>query len=385
MTRSIGIAALASILAACSSSPNAAEVDSSPAAEATAPAADVSSGGSDQARIVRAVALARRSVVALSVAINGTRVVPANPLAPLFGGNAGPSLQPFREQASGSGFVYDASGLIVTNAHVVHGASKVTAVFANGDRVAATPFAEDVGADVALVKVTYGKLPPPLPLGNSNAVQQGEWAIAIGEPFELQQTVTVGVVSGFNRNETIGGEAGQPARVFKGLLQTSAPINPGNSGGPLIDMFGRVIGVNQSTASPTAGAQGIGFAIPVDALRSTVTNLIAHPGVHSGAGSGFIGVQLIALNDNVRGQLGYTGSGVAIAGVIGGSAADRAGLNPGDVIRSINGTAVNTPDDVTSIMSKTHAGDVVHLEVWSRGAVRQLDVHVTAAPETAAG
>jgi S1-C subfamily serine protease len=220
-----------------------------------------------------------------------------------------------------------------------------------------------------------------LTLGNSGEVQQGEWAIAIGEPFELQETVTVGVVSAFNRNEMAGGESGQQPRLFKGLLQTSAPINPGNSGGPLTDDEGRVIGVNQSTASPTNGAQGIGFAIPVDALRTTVATLIAHPGTRSGTGSGFIGVQLLALNGNVREQLNYVGNGVVIAGVIGGSAADKAGLEPGEVIQKINGTAVNSPDDLTAAMGKTHPGQTVHLQLWSRGGIRQADVAVTAAPD----
>jgi serine protease Do len=160
--------------------------------------------------------------------------------------------------------VYANNGLIVTNDHVVHGASKVQVVFSNGDRIPGRVYSEDAAADLALVKVdNYAKLPPALEFASSHAVEQGEFAIAIGEPFELKRTVTLGIVSGFDRDETIGGEMTGPHQ-FKGLLQTSAPINPGNSGGPLIDLSGRVIGVNQSVAQP---AQGIGFAIPADTAK----------------------------------------------------------------------------------------------------------------------
>ena len=152
--------------------------------------------------------------------------------------------------------------------------------------------AASIGADVAIIKVDgYAKLPAPASkFADSDRLQQGQWAIAIGEPLELQQTVTVGVVSAFNRDEPIANESGQVID-FKGLLQTSAQINPGNSGGPLIDINGHVIGVNQSTAR--GGAQGIGFAIPSNTARHVVLNLLAHPGVHQGTNEGFIGVELV--------------------------------------------------------------------------------------------
>ena len=160
----------------------------------------------------------------------------------------------------------DSRGDIVTNAHVLQPpqggkVTKLTVVFANGDRVPAHVLAYNIAADVGILRVdNYGKLPPPLELADSSRLEQGQWAIAIGEPLQLQQTVTVGVVSAFNRSEPIPTENGAEID-FKGLLQTSAPINPGNSGGPLIDIDGQVIGMNQSTVK-SAYAQGIGFAIP---------------------------------------------------------------------------------------------------------------------------
>jgi S1-C subfamily serine protease len=379
----VRLTAAACVLTACTSGP--AGDTSTPTPQPNAAATAGTDGTSDQARIIRAVVNVKPSVVALDVVINGTQVVPPDPFSQLFGGQSAPTLQHFRAQASGSGFVYDRSGLIVTNSHVVHQSSRIQVVFSNGDRIPGTLFAEDVGADLALVKVSnYAKLPPPVTLGSSSDVRQGEWAIAIGEPFELQQTVTVGVVSGFNRSEVIGDEAGQP-RQFKGLMQTSAPINPGNSGGPLTDIDGRLIGVNQSTASPASGAQGIGFAIPVDTMRVTVTSLIAHPGTRTGAGASFIGVQLLPLNGNLREQIGYSGGGVLIGGVISGSAADRAGLNPGDVIQQVDGQTVNSPEDVARVMSKVQPGQTVHLVVWSGGRIKNVDAKVTEAPIDANG
>ena len=139
----------------------------------------------------------------------------------------------------------------------------------------------------------YAKLPPPLELGDSSKLEQGQWAIAIGEPLQLQQTVTVGVVSGFNRSEPIPAENGGEID-FKGLLQTSAPINPGNSGGPLIDIDGQVIGMNQSTVK-SAYAQGIGFAIPSNTVRTVVASLQKNPGVHQGTDTGFLGIYMADL------------------------------------------------------------------------------------------
>lgn len=344
------------------------------------PAVASADGEDDQQRIEEAVKHVEPSVVALDVSINGTRVAPVDP----FGGVFGPGfdmrgrLMPYHEEASGSGFVYSSSGLIVTNDHVVHGASKIDVVFADGDRAQGHIFSEDRGADLALVQVDhYKKLPPPVTFGSSKAVVQGEWAIAIGEPYALKQTVTVGVVSGFNRNETIGGNAGGP-QTFTGLLQTSAPINPGNSGGPLVDLDGQVIGVNQSVARP---AQGIGFAIPIDNVKSTVALLAAHPGAMSSSAVGFLGVELQALDDTTRSELNYTGKGVAVIRVIGGSPADLAGLEPGDVIQSVDGKAVDSPGGVSSMVKKLAPGKTAALRVWSNGSRQLLAVHVGSQPD----
>jgi serine protease Do len=355
---------------------------------AVSAAALPASGTSDQDRIVSAVKRVEPAVVAIDVTINGTRVVPADPFSQFFGG--APSVgrvQRYHAQASGSGFVYSRNGLIVTNAHVVPpGTSDVEVVFANGDREKAKVYSRNPAADLALIKVSnYSKLPAPIELGDSDKLAAGQWAIAVGEPFELKQSVSVGVVSGFNRDETIGGE-GEEARQFKGLLQTSAPINPGNSGGPLVDVEGRLIGVNQSTANPQAGAQGIGFAIPVNIMKQQVAILEKNPGQtleanSTGTGVPYIGVALQALDDNVRAQINYQGkTGVVVSGVYQGTPADQAGLQAGDVITSIDGKAVNSPDELTKAIHGLKPGQTAAMQVFSAGLKKLVSVKIGEAP-----
>jgi serine protease Do len=332
-------------------------------------------GADDQQKIIEAVKHDGPSVVALQVLANGTRIAPTNPMGMLFGQPGNQRLVPFKERASGSGFVYDKSGLILTDDHVVHGAQKITAIFENGDKAPATIFGEDPDNDVALVKVDYNKLPPPLPLGDSSKIEKGQWTIAIGEPLELQQTVTVGVASAIGRNEQITTDTGVQ-RSFKNLLQTSAPINPGNSGGPLIDLEGDVIAINQSVAQP---AQGIGFAVPANTIKESIALIQKHPGVNRQE-AGFMGVQLISINDQVRGALHYKGNGAAIAGVISGSSAERAGLRTGDVIQQIDGKNVANAQQAIKVVSALPPGTVVHLHVWAKGKARNVDVRLSARP-----
>ncbi|HEV2737615.1 MAG TPA: trypsin-like peptidase domain-containing protein [Candidatus Elarobacter sp.] len=344
-------------------------------------------GTTDQDRIINAVKRVEPSVVALQVVVNGTQIVPQDPFSQMFGGGGPVQRQRVQERASGSGFVYSRDGLIVTNAHVVpRGTSKITVVFANGDRIAGHVFSSNPAADLALVKVDgYAKLPPPVEFADSSKVQSGQWAIAIGEPFALQRSVSVGVVSGFNRDEPIQGED-QQLHLFRGMLQTSAPINPGNSGGPLVDYDGRVIGVNQSTANPAA-AQGIGFAIPAQTVVQNAQVLAKSQGktidaTGTGTGKGFLGIAAVDITNNVRTQLGgyHDQGGVAVATVVSGTPADSAGVQPGDVIQSINGKAVNSQTDFTSVISAMKPGTQVTLRVWSQGIKKNLQATLAEQP-----
>jgi S1-C subfamily serine protease len=342
--------------------------------------------GSDQDRIINAVKRVAPSVVAINVTINGTQVVPQDPLQQLFGGGGGGGVQRYRARASGSGFVINRNGMIVTNAHVVpENATKIQVVFSNNDRVAAHVYARNPAADLALVKVdNYNKVPPPVEFGDSDKLSAGQWAIAIGEPFELKQSVSVGVVSGFNRDETIGGDGGQP-REFKGLMQTSAPINPGNSGGPLVDIDGRLIGVNQSTANVQTGAQGIGFAIPVNVMKQQVAILEKNPGQTLNAGStgtgiAYLGVQLADLTPNVRAQITYQGEGVVLQGVLQGGPADTAGISPGDVITAFNGKTVTSVAQLKSAIVAMKPGQTADVAYVSAGIKKRAQIKLGEAP-----
>ncbi|MEO6913578.1 MAG: trypsin-like peptidase domain-containing protein, partial [Candidatus Baltobacteraceae bacterium] len=289
----------------------------------------------------------------------------------------------YQARASGSGFVYKSDGEIVTNAHVVtppnNGTiSKLEVVFADGDRIQAHIVSTNIAADLAIIKVDgYAKLPPPVELANSDTLEQGQWAIAIGEPIGLQKTVTVGVVSAFNRNEPIQNESGQ-AITFKGLLQTSAPINPGNSGGPLVDLQGKVIGINQSTAQ---SVQGIGFAIPANTVRQIVASLEQHPGIHQGTGSSYIGVGLRDLNPGLRRQIGgYQGPGVAVIQVFPDTPADTAGLNPGDVIYRVDGKDITNNQELIRIISGAKPGQTLNVDTWSQGIKKLVSIKVGEKP-----
>jgi serine protease Do len=346
------------------------------------------SGVSDQDRIVSAVKRTKSSVVAITEEVNGQEVIPADPFfQQFFGGQGGgPGIvQPYKGEASGSGFVIDSRGDIVTNAHVVNPPSggkitKLTAVFANGDHVPAHVVAYNVAADVALIKVdNYAKLPPPLDLADSTQLEQGQWAIAIGEPLQLEQTVTVGVVSALNRSEPIPTDNGGEID-FTGLLQTSAPINPGNSGGPLIDIDGRVIGMNQSTVK-SAYAQGIGFAIPSNTVRFVVAQLEKNPGAHQGTDTGFLGIYMADLTAGVKNQIGYEGQGgIAVQQVFSGSPADQAGIQPGDVILQVDGKTYNDIKSLHDYISSKKPGDTIRLNVWSQGMKKFVAIKLGETP-----
>ncbi len=344
------------------------------------------SGVSDQDRIVSAVKRTKSSVVAITEEVNGQEVIPADPFFQQFFGGQGPGIvQPYRGEASGSGFVIDDRGDVVTNAHVLQPPSggkvtKLTVVFANGDRRPARILAYNLAADVGILRVDgYDKLPPPLQLADSNKLEQGQWAIAIGEPLQLQQTVTVGVVSAFNRSEPIPTESGGEID-FKGLLQTSAPINPGNSGGPLIDIDGQVIGMNQSTVK-SAYAQGIGFEIPSNTVRSVVAALEKNPGAHQGTDTGFLGIYMADLTAGVKNQIGYSGSGgVAVQQVFSGSPADQAGIQPGDVILQVDGEDFDNMKTLHDYIASKKPGDTIRLNVWSQGMKKFVAIKLGETP-----
>jgi serine protease Do len=269
---------------------------------------------------------------------------------PFFGGFFGTRQR--RAQSLGSGFIIDASGIVVTNAHVVQGASSITITTLNGRELKAQVLGSDRDADLAVLKVD-GKDLPAVPLGSSADLMIGETVVAIGNPFGLSHSVTTGVISA--RGRTVPSEQGE--RMFTDFLQTDASINPGNSGGPLVNILGQVIGINTAIVS---GANGIGFAIPADRARRVVNDLLRFGELHPL----WTGLRLVTIDPELsrRYDLGVV-RGAFVFKVYPGSPAAQAGLAEGDVITAIQGQPVASREDVTTALYSLPEGTPLQLAV----------------------
>jgi S1-C subfamily serine protease len=278
-------------------------------------------------------------------------------------------------QAEGSGIVVDTQGDILTNAHVVAGASQVQVAFSDGHTATGQVKGVDPSADLAVVKVSVSQDQlHPIATGNSDALQVGDTALAIGAPFGLSGTFTAGIISGLNRSTTAPN-----GRALTGMIQTDAPINPGNSGGALLDGRGQLIGINDSIQSPVEGNVGIGFAIPINRAKSLLQPLeqgtaIQHP---------WLGITGQTLDAVSAGQLGINeNSGVLVVSVVAGGPAAKAGLQGSgqadasdDVITAIDGHSITTIDALTQYLDTKKVGDHVTLSVTRNG--QHISVGVT--------
>ncbi|MCL4767313.1 MAG: trypsin-like peptidase domain-containing protein [Hyphomicrobiaceae bacterium] len=272
---------------------------------------------------------------------------------------------------TGSGFVWDRAGHIVTNAHVVEGASEVGVVIDQGDVIPARVVGRAPWADLAVLRLTR---PPanlqPIAVGTSSDLAVGQAVFAIGNPFGLARTLTSGIISALDR--TLPTESG---REIAGVIQTDAAINPGNSGGPLVDSAGRLIGVNTAILAPSGTFTGVGFAVPVDTVNRIVPEII-RTGRAPLAG---IGIRVFPVELTAR--LGAPG--VVIQSVTPGSGADRAGLRgmdelgrPGDIIIAANGERITELADLTRALEKAGIGNTVSLTVLRDGSRRTVEVEV---------
>ncbi len=274
---------------------------------------------------------------------------------------------PFRRSSSGSGFVVDKAGYILTNFHVVSEANRIQVKF-NSDPVEynAKLIGSDPETDLAVLKVETGKALKPAQIGNSEGVQVGDWCVAIGSPFGLEASVTAGIISAKGRE--IGGQEHQ----LQKFIQTDAAINPGNSGGPLLDIQGRVIGINTAIATDSGGYQGIGFALPVNLAANVYNQLIKTGRVSRGS----IGIQFQAGN-NAAVLKGYgVDHGVAISQITPGGPADKAGLKVEDVIVALNGQPVQDGDDLVGRVSNTPVGTEATVTVMREGKRQDFKVKV---------
>jgi S1-C subfamily serine protease len=298
-----------------------------------------------------------------------------------------------RGEATGSGFAIDRDGTILTNAHVVAGASKVTVQFADKRVVDARILGRDESSDLAVLKVdpNAGEL-PPLPLGSSSAVQVGDPTIAIGNPFGLERTLTTGVVSATKR--TIQAPDGFQ---IDGVIQTDAAINPGNSGGPLLDAAGRVIGINSQieTGGSGNGSVGIGFAIPIDTARRLVPDLEKNGRVDRG----FLGVSSLTIDSSLQDLNLPVDHGVLVQTVAPGSPAAQAGIRGGDIvaqldgntirlggdiITAIDGRKIRTRQQLSNAIAGKRKGAKVKVELVRAGQRKTMRVTLAARPATQA-
>ncbi|MBW4466020.1 MAG: trypsin-like peptidase domain-containing protein [Pegethrix bostrychoides GSE-TBD4-15B] len=299
----------------------------------------------------------------------------SDPLRDFFGQQQQPSER--TERGLGSGFIVSSDGQIITNSHVVEGADTVEVTLKDGRKLQGRVLGNDSVTDVAVIKVEAENL-PVAPLSDSEQIRAGEWAIAIGNPLGLDNTVTVGIISATGRSSNA---AGIPDKRVD-FIQTDAAINPGNSGGPLLNERGEVIGMNTAIR---ADAQGIGFAIPSNTLQR-IANQLATKGKAEHA---YLGVQMTTLTPQVKQEINSNPNadlqiseeqGVLVVQVVSGSPADRAGMKAGDVVKRINGQDVATAEELQKVVEASQVGNKLQVELKREGRDERIEVQTAAYP-----
>ncbi|HUW38970.1 MAG TPA: DegQ family serine endoprotease [Rhodocyclaceae bacterium] len=276
--------------------------------------------------------------------------------------------QEFESKSLGSGFIISADGDILTNAHVVAGADEVVVRLTDKREFKAKVLGADKRTDIALIKIDASGL-PVVKLGDPNKLKVGEWVVAIGSPFGFDNSVTAGIVSAKGRS--------LPQENFVPFIQTDAAINPGNSGGPLFNMRGEVVGVNSQIYSRTGGYMGLAFAIPIDVAMEVQSQLKASGRVSRGR----IGVVIQEVTKSLADSFGLAKpTGALVNSVEKGGPADKAGVEPGDVILRFDGKSVKSSGDLPRIVGATKPGSTVTMQVWRKNAGRELKVNVGEMP-----
>lgn len=267
-----------------------------------------------------------------------------------------------RRRGVGSGFILSSDGFVMTNAHVVDGADELIVTLTDKREFKAKVIGADTRTDVAVVKIEATGL-PAVKIGDANKVRVGEWVMAIGSPFNLENTVTAGIVSAKQRD----------TGDFLPFLQTDVAINPGNSGGPLLNLRGEVIGINSQIYSPSGGYAGISFAIPIDEAMRVADQLRASGRVVRGR----IGVRIAPVTKDVAEQLGLGKPvGALVQGVESGTPAEKAGIEAGDIIVKVDGRQVEKSGDLPRIIGNTKPGSKTTLQVFRRGSYKDVTVTV---------
>lgn len=296
----------------------------------------------------------------------GPQLDPRDPFYEFFrrfqGPQQGPSEAPTR--GTGSGFIVKSDGVVLTNAHVVADANEVTVKLQDKREYKAKVIGLDKVSDVAVLKIDAKDL-PTVTIGDPKAARVGDWVVAIGSPFGFDNTVTAGIVSAKSRT--------LPDDGYVPFLQTDVAINPGNSGGPLFNLAGEVIGINSQIYSRSGGYQGLSFAIPIDVAMKVEGQLLAHGKVNRGR----LGVTIQEVSPELAESFGMDKpSGALVNSVEKGAAADKAGLQPGDVILKFNGTPVAQSSELPPLVSDTAPGAKVNVTIWRKGAAKDISLSV---------
>jgi serine protease Do len=286
-----------------------------------------------------------------------------------FGGGQHPQYR--REKSLGSGFIINSEGYIITNDHVVRDAESIKVKLSNEKVYDGKVVGSDQKTDIAVIKINAGEPLKAAVLGDSDKLQVGQWAIAIGNPFGLDRTVTVGVISATGR-------ANMGIETYEDFIQTDASINPGNSGGPLLNVYGEVIGIN--TAIVAAG-QGIGFAIPVNMAKQVVAQLVKKGSVTRG----WLGISIQPVTDEIARSFGLSPArGALVSDTMSGSPAEKAGLRQGDIILRFAGKEIKDPRQLQLSVAETPIGQKVELEIFRDGRVQKLQVTIGNSDSSAA-
>jgi serine protease Do len=269
-----------------------------------------------------------------------------------------------RVRGQGSGFIVRDDGIVLTNAHVISEADEVTVRMNDKREFKAKVLGADKATDVAVLKIEARNL-PTVKIGNSANTRVGEWVLAIGSPFGFESSASAGIVSAKLRS--------LPDDNYVPFIQTDVAVNPGNSGGPLFNMAGEVIGINSQIYSRTGGYQGLSFAIPIDVAMSVETQILKHGKVQRGR----LGVSIQEVNQSLAESFGLSKPvGALISQVESDSPAAKAGLEPGDVILSVNGKEIESSNELPTIIANIRPGDSVKLQIWRKGGKRDIEAKV---------
>jgi serine protease Do len=387
-TISTSIAVVAALFIGCGAASRVTDASTEPADEASArPAASerepqhrvvasVTAIDDLQSAFKQAIARAEPSVVS----IYSTRKVTMS--APGFGGPFGghpferffemPRQGPreFQQQGLGSGFIIDTEGHILTNNHVVADADEIKVRLSDGTELDATVVGTDPPTDLALLRVEGEVELTPIELGDSSALEVGDWVLAIGNPFGLPRTVSAGIVSAVGR-------ANMGIVDYEDFIQTDAAVNPGNSGGPLVDLAGRVVGINTAIASRSGGNQGIAFAIPVDMAKTVIEQLRDGGKVTRG----HLGIVISDLDREMARSFGYEGDdGILVQSVQQDSPAARAGVREGDIIIKLDGGRVEEVSRFRTEIARRAPGTSTRIDVWRDGKLQALTIELGELP-----